>query len=417
SADVMPPNAMWRDHANRFGPGDDSVVVEINRGVILIEVVAELGGISLEEKVLNVEVGNHHLLMTIVKCIQAAVGVLLQVIEVGQVVFEAIRLQIAKNAQSRLLFVVDESPKIALELLNSRAHGDEVVVRNEIVDLVLDKCLLQSHMIVEAVRPALGIDVHNAALAGLQVIHGECRGEDDSPVLRLEAGIAVIELSGETENLIYKELPASAEENERAGIAGGNQTGSWQPARIQRADCTAGECKKRLAAKDGIVAFQLVAIEGIVPVPLGVYVFARIGISAIALQRILLIPISRIPAIGFDGKIFVLCWWSLDCRSLLRRGLIRTPPQLAIRFFRFGGSLSGLGRNCSRQRTIHRTRRHVICRCAEFDFNRQHFPGTDLNLRLTETLITLSTQIKVIGAGGQIPHAKNAVAIGHRLER
>ena len=86
-----------------------------------------------------------------------------------------------------------------MELLNTSADRNEIKVGTQILDFVLEKRGLQTHVIVESISSPLRIDVHDAALSRQQVIHVERRREDNAPILRTEAGIAVVELAGKAE--------------------------------------------------------------------------------------------------------------------------------------------------------------------------------------------------------------------------
>ena len=120
---------MRDDDPDRLGPRDDPVVVVVGGGIVFIKVVAELGRITLKQEILDVKIGDRHLLMPVVEGVQPAVGVLLQMIEVCEVVLVFVGFQVAENPESGLFFRIDKAAKIALELLNTRAYRDEIVVR------------------------------------------------------------------------------------------------------------------------------------------------------------------------------------------------------------------------------------------------------------------------------------------------
>ena len=82
----MRTNAMRNNYANRLRTRDDPVVVVIDRRIIFIKVVAELCCVTLEQKVLQVQVRDRHLLMAVIERVQPTIGVFLQVIEVREVV-------------------------------------------------------------------------------------------------------------------------------------------------------------------------------------------------------------------------------------------------------------------------------------------------------------------------------------------
>ena len=65
---------------------------------------AEFGRVALGEKILDVEVRDVNLLSSILECVQAAVGILLEQMEPGEIVREPVGAQIPKDADAGLLF-------------------------------------------------------------------------------------------------------------------------------------------------------------------------------------------------------------------------------------------------------------------------------------------------------------------------
>src|ERR1044071_1373587 len=108
--------------------------------------VGEGGGLRVagREKVLPVDVGHGHaLLAQLVEDVQAGVGVLLQPVEEGQVVLEAVGGVVAEQAKTEVRVGEDEAAEVAGERLHAGPERDEVVVRREVAQLALVEDLLQ----------------------------------------------------------------------------------------------------------------------------------------------------------------------------------------------------------------------------------------------------------------------------------
>ena len=58
---------MRDDDPDRLRTRDDAVVVVVNRRVIFIKVIAELSGVTLEQKVLHIQVGDCYLLVAVIE--------------------------------------------------------------------------------------------------------------------------------------------------------------------------------------------------------------------------------------------------------------------------------------------------------------------------------------------------------------
>src|SRR5262249_46328687 len=144
---------------------------------------------------------------------------------------------------------------------------------------------------------------------------------------------------------------------------------------------TAGKHKKGLLSEDRIVAFQLVAIEWVVPVAARVGVLARRRISFVGVQRIFRIPASDIPPISALLEILVLCRRDLsDCCLLDRHRLVRAPAYFVVRLVCLRFSLTGLRRDSTCQRTIHWTlRQKLLCRL-QLHLDAKDFPRTHANV-------------------------------------
>src|SRR5437879_10106740 len=92
---------MWLDGADRSRAHEKSVVIVVHAGVIFVPRGHELCRIAGKEKVLQINVPEHDLLMPSVEAVQAAVRVLLEKMEIRDVVLHAIGLEVAENTQDR----------------------------------------------------------------------------------------------------------------------------------------------------------------------------------------------------------------------------------------------------------------------------------------------------------------------------
>ena len=111
--------------------------------------------------------------------------------KIGEVVFDAIAVEVAEDAQGRLFVDKKKAAEVGIELLDTGARGDEVVVGTEVVELHLDEGFLEAEMIVEAVRTAAGIRADEAELADFQIVEAELRSDSNAPVHGLEGSIAM----------------------------------------------------------------------------------------------------------------------------------------------------------------------------------------------------------------------------------
>ena len=95
-ADVRGMNAVRLNHAtrkhfaNRRRAYEKTVVVVVDGGIVLVVMNAQLRGVTLEQEILAKHIGDNHLLIAQRHRIQAAVGILFEEIEVGNVVLPPI---------------------------------------------------------------------------------------------------------------------------------------------------------------------------------------------------------------------------------------------------------------------------------------------------------------------------------------
>src|SRR5215469_497029 len=151
-----------------------------------------------------------------VKCVQSAIRVLLQHLKIRNVVLPAIRFQIPENAQSRLFIGKKEPAKITRELLNTRAHGNKIVIRTQVRDFVFRKKFLHSNVRVISRRSCAHVDVRNSQFLRVEIIDVELGSKANSPIHRLETRVAVKQVKRKTEILIQEALLAFAEKFRRS---------------------------------------------------------------------------------------------------------------------------------------------------------------------------------------------------------
>src|SRR5208283_201756 len=182
----------------------------------------EFSRVTFGKKVLDVNIADVNLLMARLKRIQPAVGVLLKKVEPGQVVIDAVRTQVAEQADAGLLFGENEPAKIADELLDSGANGDEIKIRAQVVDLGFDKSFLQAGVAVKAVGTVSHIYVDQPPVACLQKIEIEFRCKANAEINRPKTGIAFKQIERKAETLRGEALLTPSEEVITARLLGGN---------------------------------------------------------------------------------------------------------------------------------------------------------------------------------------------------
>ena len=129
--------------------------------------------------------------MPVAKSIQSAIGVFFKHREIGGVVLISVGPQVAEDAQARLLIEENETAEIAIEGLDARSRGYEIVVVAQVRDLVFEKRLLQPHMRVQPGIAVPHVRVHHAGLFYMDVVDVDFRRDPDLPVDRLESRIAM----------------------------------------------------------------------------------------------------------------------------------------------------------------------------------------------------------------------------------
>src|ERR1700752_3041459 len=182
---------MWLKHANRRGTRKETVVVVMHARLVLVIVDAELGRVTGVDEILQIKIRNNHLLVPQPERVEAAVGVLLEEIEIRRVVLPAVRVQVSKKSQAGLLVDKNKSAKIAGKTLDSRSHRYEIVVRTQVANFVLHKCFLHSGVSINARRAFAHVHVHDADFARVQVVDVKRRRHSNSPIDRAERSISM----------------------------------------------------------------------------------------------------------------------------------------------------------------------------------------------------------------------------------
>ena len=399
-ADVVRVNIVRRHRADGSGPHQETVLVVVERSVVFVVVVADFGGVSLGEKILNVKVGDHSLLVAVQEAVQSTVGVFFQEPEISRVVLQAIVIQIAKDAKAGLLLGEDEPAKVTGELLNAGAHRNEIVVRAEVGELLLHKRFLQADVGVGARNAFTHVNVDDPLLLHPELIDVEGGSEPDAPIHRLEAGVAVEEIERQADGFLHESLPALAEESLIERILSRNAAGNIQPANVERGVADAGEIKKSVLAEDGIVALELVAIERIPPVAAGIGIFARPpGVANPGRER-------NVPAIRLRNgdarfrrhlhlrELFLVHVFGRTAHDLAIAGHLTlfSVPRLNRNFARLGGSGRAGG--------------------FQPHFDGEHLSGPQRHAGLHQRLVTGELKSDLIFAGNQIALAKDTVGTG-----
>src|SRR5437667_3497264 len=180
------------DHiSDRGGTHQEPVVVVMQTGIIFVPCGNEFHRVARKEEILQINVPQCDLLMAAVERIQPAVCVFLEKVEVRNVVLDAVAVQIAEDAQRRLLVDKQKASEIRVELLNAGARGNEIVIRPEVMKLCLDESLLKPEMIVKAVRAAPHVGSYDAELPHVQIIQAEFGGDSNAPVRWFERRVAM----------------------------------------------------------------------------------------------------------------------------------------------------------------------------------------------------------------------------------
>src|SRR5580692_3205013 len=190
-AQIRRANFVGLKNSHRRGPHEKPVSVVLHARVVLVVVNAKFGRVARLHEILHIKIRDDHLLVPQLETVQAAVGVLFEKIEIGGVVFPAVRVKVSEKAYARLLVDKNKSAKIAGKTLDSRAHRKEIVVGTQIANLIFGGGLLQSGVRVESGRSLAHIDVHDADFAHVEIIHVYGGSHLDAPVDGPERSVSV----------------------------------------------------------------------------------------------------------------------------------------------------------------------------------------------------------------------------------
>ena len=157
----------------------------------MVVVQAHLGRVAGEEEVLAVIVGDEDVLMAALEGIQFAVGVFFLLVEEDQVELVAVGQARAEDADGAIGVAENEAAEVAGERLRASPDGDEVVVGTQVGDLALHEVFLEGEPGPAARRALAHIGADHAELLHVQVVDVEDRRQLDTPVDRLEGGVAV----------------------------------------------------------------------------------------------------------------------------------------------------------------------------------------------------------------------------------
>src|SRR5208282_886339 len=111
--------------------------------------------------------------------------------KISGVVFNAIAVKIAKEAQPRLLVNKKKAAKVGVELLNSGARGNKIVIGTQVVQLHLREGFLEAKMGVEARRAFAHVRADDAQFLHIKVVEAHFWGDADAPIHGLERSVAV----------------------------------------------------------------------------------------------------------------------------------------------------------------------------------------------------------------------------------
>ena len=136
-----------------------------------------LRGHAEHREVLAVEVGDEDVVLAqvLAEVVQAAVGVLLDPPEPGQVVLEAVVVAVAEQAHAELVVLEQEAAEIGRERLDADADRVEVVALGDVAEVVVDEGFLDAEEVVGAGVPVERVGVEEALLLrpGVVVVEGQ----------------------------------------------------------------------------------------------------------------------------------------------------------------------------------------------------------------------------------------------------
>ena len=117
-------------------------------------------------------------------------------------------------------------------------------------------------MVVEAIDTFRGIDIDQAALAGLQEVQVDDRGKAKLPIDRSKAGIALKQVRLKQKSLGPKELFAFTKEAFAIGRLGCEPAGDGQPPNVEGANAARGQIQKPVWPKMGSSPLMRLRLNG-----------------------------------------------------------------------------------------------------------------------------------------------------------
>ena len=200
------------------------------------------------------------------KCIQAAVRVLFQLIEVDKIELVLIVRECAEKSNAKVVVWIKKAAKIGIERLNPGANEHRVITVIEIVQLNFAERLLERRVGVGPVCSATDIDVDDAVLAGVKVIrNAECGRDLECPIARLENRIALEELKWRLNRFIDRKAFGTAEKVIAVRVGAADVVAGRRPADLDAGRADARQDHKIFIANDRVIAFQDVTVVGVVP--------------------------------------------------------------------------------------------------------------------------------------------------------
>ena len=142
------------DVPNRRRADQEAVVVIVQARIVFVPRGDKFCRIAGKKEILQISVPKHHLLVAAVERVQAAVCVFLEEVKVGEVVLDAVTMQIAEDTQCGFFVNKQKTAKVRIELLNSRAGRNEIIIGSKVVEFDLDEGFLEAKILVESVGPA-----------------------------------------------------------------------------------------------------------------------------------------------------------------------------------------------------------------------------------------------------------------------
>ena len=125
----------------------------------------------------------------------------------------------AEKAEAKIVVGEDKATKVGNEGLYSGTHGNEIVVCVYVPQFHFAKCLFQRDMCIGAVGASSDVDVHDAILAGIEIVwNAEGWRDLNRPIARLEGCVAVEKFKAELNSFAYRQLFRLAEELAAAGF-------------------------------------------------------------------------------------------------------------------------------------------------------------------------------------------------------